>query len=164
MNEEDKPDSPADEAQGIARQIRELEGRARSKAAAAARVARAERAALGRIENAEAVSPETDDIDAELKALRARKKEIEVKYMNRTPTRSGAMLAVAGGHITYDAVQGHYYLSGVKVTGAKRRAYAELRAAKLIDAAEHGSDRLGLTSKGEETAEAWGLTIPDDIG
>jgi hypothetical protein len=90
------------------------------------------------------------------------------EHVKKTDSRVAAIRDVIRGIVTYKTKTGEFFdIDGGEVTllpGARRRTFAELRAAGLvtttnaeIEATPVTALPLVLTEKGLETADEWGL-------
>lgn len=72
--------------------------------------------------------------------------------LNKTESRLTALREVQAGKISYDPRSGTYFdAAALPVSGARRRTFAELRAAGVID----GDAPVVTTPAGDKLIEDW---------
>lgn len=80
--------------------------------------------------------------------------------LNKTDSRLIALREVDSGKIGYDPQSGTYTDPDGSVSGARRRTFAELRAAGVIE----GGAPVALTVEGRTLIGDWELTSPRSNG
>jgi hypothetical protein len=73
--------------------------------------------------------------------------------MNKTDSRLAALREVEAGRINYEQLTGTFRDGGEEVSGARRRTFAELRAAGAIE----GGNPVALTEGGKVLLKDWGV-------
>lgn len=71
--------------------------------------------------------------------------------LNKTDSRLTALQEVESGEIGYDPQSGTYSDADGSVSGARRRTFAELRAAGVIK----GGKPVALTDEGRALIDSW---------
>lgn len=78
--------------------------------------------------------------------------------LNPTDARKDVLMEVVAGRVGYVTGAGVFYLDGEAITGPRRRTYAEMRTAGLVDGGGAAEPKpLKLTPTGEAVVREWGL-------
>lgn len=78
--------------------------------------------------------------------------------INKTESRVEALTEVKAERISYDPATGDYFTDGERVSGAKRRTLAELRAdGAIVTEKPHAESLVYLTNEGNSLALEWGV-------
>ena len=86
--------------------------------------------------------------------------------INKTEARVNALAQIKTETIYYDGLNAEYYettegsdTSMERISGARRRIFAELRAAGIVQVAAGSTQpkQVSLTQAGEDTAREWGI-------